>query len=255
MGQAVPDRCPRGSKDDTDRPVALPARCHARHRGNAPLRRRRSNRSGGSGTAAAVPARSHATGAPAGAPGTAARDGPAGGHARNVHGRGLRRCHSSRGNHRHRALDAKGLEMAAEFLAHRSQRRLDQRRPCHQHHVHTRADRLLSHRLAQQPLATVPRDGVAHPPRCHDRHTSRLRRLWTGGHMGHHQPPRTLPSAPHHPGDVGTSPESLMPSGAAAHADSFDRPRRRRLLITRRPPLVRMRARNPCLRERRRLFG
>lgn len=41
----------------------------------------------------------------------------------------------------------------------------------------------------------------------------------------------------------------------ADHADSRARPFARRALITARPPLVLIRARNPCLRARRRAFG
>ena len=65
-----------------------------------------------------------------------------------------------------------------------------------------------------------------------------------------------LATAAQHRTDLPVIAEAIHLDGAhGAQADSFARPRRRRFLTIARPCRVFMRARKPCLRERRRLFG
>lgn len=73
--------------------------------------------------------------------------------------------------------------------------------------------------------------------------------------MRDHQATGALTPTTQHRGDVRAALEPIVPARDGVHAESFARPRRRRLLRTRRPARVCIRERNPCLRERRRLLG
>lgn len=73
--------------------------------------------------------------------------------------------------------------------------------------------------------------------------------------MHDEQTTRPLARRPHDVRDVTARADRPVGRDDRPHADSLARPRLRRLRMMRRPALVCMRERNPCLRLRRRLFG
>ena len=110
-------------------------------------------------------------------------------------------------------------------------------------------------RLPQESLRTVAPHRVAHTTGREHSDPGRTKVIAAFPHVERQQPTTALPATAQGRGDVLTPPQSLVGMRRDVHADSFARPRRRRPLTMRRPALVCIRERKPCLRERRRLLG
>jgi hypothetical protein len=115
-------------------------------------------------------------------------------------------------------------------------------------------------RLAEQPLGPVPGHGVAHALRRHDRDAGRGGVVVRVPDVHDGEVPSAGPPSTQDGGDVSTVTQPVH--GGRRHGDvrsvqavSLARPRWRRDLTMLRPARVCIRARNPCLRARRRLLG
>ena len=142
----------------------------------------------------------------------------------------------------------------SELLGQRAQLGVGAGRPRHQHHVGAGTPRDLPSRFTQQALRPVAGDRGAHLPRSDDGQPHRL--VGTRTQVDHDQTARPLGASTQDGRDLTAVTQPFHGGrGHGRQADSFARPRRRRLRMMERPPRVLMRARKPCFLARRRLLG
>ncbi len=140
----------------------------------------------------------------------------------------------------------------ADLCLHLAQTGLRAARAGNQDQIPARSPRQTPCRLPQQPLGSVALHRTPDPPRRHDGHPGRPL-ITSRTHMHRRQPTAASHTAERRDDVVAVA--KTLRCGHDAQADSFARPRRRRSLMTRRPPRVRIRARKPCFFERRRWLG
>jgi hypothetical protein len=125
-----------------------------------------------------------------------------------------------------------------------------------QYNVGAGEERRVPGGLPQQALGAVASHRVPDPARGDHRYARRGVPTLGGACVYRDEPTGALAPAPQHPGDLPTTVQTVMTDrGHGVQAESFVRPRRRRFFTTARPARVCMRARKPCFRARRRLFG
>src|SRR3712207_4905128 len=117
-----------------------------------------------------------------------------------------------------------------------------------------RLDPLAPH-LAQLALDPVPRHGASGRSRYRDAETRLARLTVTVEHVQNEEPSRHGAAATVHGVEVARTRESVPALHRACYAERRFRPLARRRLRIAWPARVAIRARNPCLRLRRRTFG